>query len=233
MSDTIRLYTRETIKTGRYAMIGAEPVMARRVWFVLHGYAQLASGILRPFQHIVPDDTCVVAPEGLSRFYRDMPRPDGSHLQQVGATWMTRESREDDIADAVRWLQNVHDTVMSEAQQATAVGVLAFSQGVATSTRWLAAGHVRPHHWVPWAGGLATDIDHGRLRRQLERTKVTLVTGDVDPFVSPEALQLSLTRLQSWQPTATVQRFAGEHRLDSATLSALLHGLGADTEMSS
>lgn len=227
MADTIRLYSRDTVKTGRYAMIGAEPVTAQRVWFVLHGYGQLAPDILRPFDGVVPADTCVVAPEGLSRFYRDMPRPDGSHLQRVGATWMTREAREDDITDAVRWLQDVHDAVMAEAQQVTATGVLAFSQGVATATRWLAAGHVQPQQWVVWAGGLATDIDHERLRKQLAHTQVTLVAGNADPFVSEEALQLSLDRLRSWQPTAVAQRFVGEHRLDGSVLATLLAGLRA------
>jgi predicted esterase len=229
VSEAIRLYSRETVKTGRYAVIGAELATARRVWFVLHGYGQLAADILRPFEGVVPADTCVVAPEGLSRFYRDMPRPDGSHLQRVGATWMTRESREDDITDTVRWLQNVHDTVMAEAQQATAIGVLAFSQGVATATRWLAAGDVRLQHWVAWAGGLATDIDHERLRGQLTHTRVTLVVGDADPFVSEEALQVALERLQSWQPTASAQRFSGSHRLDASVLGALLDGLGVSS----
>ena len=222
MTSPVRWYSRETIKTGRYAMVGAEPAAARRVWFVLHGYGQLAGDILRPFESVVPEDTCVVAPEGLSRFYRDMPRPDGSHLQRVGATWMTKESREDDIADAVRWLQQVYDDVMANAPQATAVGVLAFSQGVATATRWLAAGSVRVQHWVAWAGGLATDINHERLRRQLAHTQVTLVVGDEDPFIPAPAVQHALERLQTWQEKASIARFAGGHRLDADLLTTIL-----------
>ncbi len=46
--DSIRLHSREPIRTGRYAVIGAGPADARRVWFALHGYGQLATSFVRP-----------------------------------------------------------------------------------------------------------------------------------------------------------------------------------------
>ena len=47
------------------------------------------------------DDLLVVAPEGMHRFYLQ-----GSS-GRVGASWMTKEAREDDIADNLRWLQEL------------------------------------------------------------------------------------------------------------------------------
>lgn len=227
MADTIRLYSRDTVKTGRYAMIGAEPVTAQRVWFVLHGYGQLAPDILRPFDGVVPADTCVVAPEGLSRFYRDMPRPDGSHLQRVGATW-------DDPRGAGRRYHGCRAVVTGRARRGD-------GRGAAGHRYWgacvlagrghrdtMAGGGSCPTAAVGGVGGgLATDIDHERLRKQLAHTQVTLVAGNADPFVSEEALQLSLDRLRSWQPTAVAQCFVGEHRLDGSVLATLLAGLRA------
>ncbi|MFY7923741.1 MAG: esterase, partial [Gemmatimonas sp.] len=64
----IRIHTRPTVRTARYSVLGTEPAEAQRVWFVLHGYGQLAPRFLRHFAGAVPPDTCVVAPEGLSRF---------------------------------------------------------------------------------------------------------------------------------------------------------------------
>lgn len=223
----VRLVSRETVKTGRYALLGADLTRARRVWFALHGYGQLASRFIRHFQGSIPDDTCIVAPEGLSRFYRAMPSADGSHLQQVGATWMTREERDDDIADTLRWLYAVSDDVLAMTDGEVPVGVLAFSQGVATATRWISSAFVHPATLVVWAGSLAADVDDASMQRALQGTDVVLVTGDDDPFVDDVAREATLQRLQHWQPSARSVQYAGGHRLEADTLRMLLHGLGA------
>jgi predicted esterase len=224
MTPSIRLHTRATVRTGRYAVIGAEPAEARRVWIALHGYGQLAPRFLRPFDGVVPADTCVVAPEGLSRFYREMPKVDGSHLQKTGATWMTREQREDDIADTMRWLDVLYDDIVGP-RELEAFGVLGFSQGVATATRWLASRHLRPDAFVVWAGELAKDVDRSRLTSHLAQTAVTLVAGERDQFVSAESRAHALAEIRAWHPAARGVTFDGEHHLDAAVLRDLLHDL--------
>lgn len=226
IGSSIRFVTRETVKTGRYALLGAELPKARRLWFVLHGYGQLASRFLRHFDGCVPPDTCIVAPEGLSRFYRDMPSGDGSHLQHVGATWMTREGRDDDIADTLRWLYGVYDDVLGMTADRPQVGVLAFSQGVATATRWISSSFVHPHAFVAWAGSVATDVDDASMQDALQYTDVVLVTGDNDQFIIEASREAMLERLRGWQPRARGVQYAGGHRLDTDTLRGLLHGLG-------
>jgi predicted esterase len=230
--NAIRLCTRETVRTGRYALVGAEPAHARRLWFALHGYGQLASRFVRPFTDAVPADTCVVAPEGLSRFYREMPRPDGGHLTQVGATWMTREGREEEMADAERWLSAVHDDLLPVAPQGAAVGVLAFSQGVATAIRWIASGGVRPQALVVWAGGLPDDVEDASMTQALERCDVVLVNGTQDPFVQADAHAAALARLRRWQPQARAVSFEGDHRLHRDTLAALLRDFSHEAHRS-
>jgi predicted esterase len=224
MSDAIRLATQSTVRTGRYALIGADPASARRIWFVLHGYGQLAARFLRPFDGLVPADTCVVAPEGLNRFYRELPKTDGSHLQKVGATWMTKEAREDDIADTLRWLDTVHATVIG-TRAVEAVGVLGFSQGVATATRWIASGVVRPSAFVVWAGALATDVPQQALRDRLRTVDVTFIAGDHDPFLTEESRPQALAALRNIQSAAREVTFHGDHTLDPLTLGPLLAGL--------
>lgn len=223
----IRVVARETVKTGRYALLGSELSRARRVWFVLHGYGQLATRFLRHFDGCVPSDTCIVAPEGLSRFYRDMPGGDGNHLQHVGATWMTREGRDDDIADTLRWLYGVYDDVLAMTTERPQVGVLAFSQGVATATRWISSSFVHPRTFVAWAGSLATDVDDESMQDALQHTDVVLVAGDEDQFIDEATREATLERLRAWQPRARGVQYAGGHRLEADTLRGLLHGLGA------
>jgi len=221
----VRIVQRETIRTGRYAMAGADADTARRIWFVLHGYGQLAPRFLRPFLEVIPPDTCVIAPEGLSRFYREMPQSDGRHLQRVGATWMTRESRDTDIADAVRWLDGVHGDVLDSRKpgiDAPACGVLAFSQGVATAMRWVASGTVRPACFVAWAGGLADDVQQETFREKVAGIDVVLVAGDMDEFASESARATVKVAMSRYHPAPRDILFAGAHHLDPGVLKMLL-----------
>ncbi len=229
MSDQgVRVVERETTRTGRYAMAGADARTARRIWFVLHGYGQLAPRFIRPFLEVMPPDTCVVAPEGLSRFYREMPQSNGSHLQRVGATWMTRESRETEIADAIRWLDHVHGDVMDSrpsGERPAACGVLAFSQGVATAMRWVASGTVWPDCFVCWAGGLASDVQQELFITKLAGAEVVLVAGDMDEFASETARATVKAEMSRYHPSAREVVFAGAHHLDPGVLQMLLDEL--------
>lgn len=228
--STIRLFTRETTRSARYAAIGADPESASRIWFALHGYGQLAARFLRPFDGVVPADTCVIAPEGLSRFYLEAPRADGGHMQRIGASWLTREARELEIVDAMSWLDQVHDEVVSAATRATGtapwVGVLGFSQGVATAMRWIASGHVMPSHVVAWAGGLAHDVDVSALRAKLAHAELTLVSGDEDPFATPDARERILVGARDVHASPREISFAGKHQLDTSVLRTLLSARG-------
>ncbi len=222
--------TLATTRTARYAMAGSAADTAQRWWMGLHGYGQTAASFLKPVAAVVPVNTLCVAAEGLNRFYREMPRPDGSHLQRVGATWMTRENREDDIADTVAWLSRLHGQVQAELPRgaATPFGVLAFSQGVATALRWLAHARVSPRMLVLWAGGLPHDVDAGVLRGILHRTRVVVVTGTRDAFVTDARVHEMQETLRAWQLEAEWQTFDGEHHLDAPLLGALLEELPHD-----
>lgn len=228
-ASTVRLRERQTRRTARYALVGAEPASARRVWIVLHGYGMLASRFVRPFEGIVPADTCVVAPEALSRFYIEMPRPDGGHLQKVGATWLTRESRDSEIADAHAWLDLVHDEVVRESTSsqgvAPTVAVLAFSQGVATAMRWIAEGRVSPTRFVAWAGGVAQDVDRAAFERQMRGVEMMLVAGDTDQFATEVNRAGIMAALAAMDVPHQSLSFHGGHHLDTPLLATLLDSL--------
>ncbi len=221
----------QTVRTARYAVVGEDPATASRYWIVLHGYGQLAPRFLRAGENIVPSDTCVIAPEGLSRFYLAAPTSDGSHLDRVGATWMTRESRETDIEDAISWLESVyHDVIESNRKsvQPPIVGVLAFSQGVATAMRWIANGGVKPRTFVVWAGGLASDVQEDRMTEGLRDTQVWLIAGDRDRFASLDMRATVLETLRGYDVDTQEVMFSGDHHLDAGVLTMLLNGLRRD-----
>src|SRR5947199_8460531 len=92
-----------TARSARYFTVGS-PEGAAEVWFVCHGYGQLAARFLERLRPIEAKRRCIVAPEGLSRFYLTETATE----RRVGASWMTREDRLHEIDDYVRYLDALY-----------------------------------------------------------------------------------------------------------------------------
>src|SRR5215831_7445873 len=134
-------------RTARYFAIGGSGGAGdaanelRELWIVLHGYGQLAARFLEPFAPLAGPWRRIVAPEGLSRFYLDRSRVGVNTQAGVGATWMTREDRDHEIADQITYLDALLDRLLTDAPSPDVrLCVLGFSQGVATVCRWLVRG---------------------------------------------------------------------------------------------
>ena len=117
-------------------------VALRGTLYVLHGYGQLPAFFIRKFQAQVNAGWRVVAPEGAHRFY--LKGTDG----RVGASWMTREARLDDIEDQTHFLDALRAQLDAESNTGSGAGLrvlLGFSQGASTALRWAhSARAVRP-----------------------------------------------------------------------------------------
>jgi predicted esterase len=143
----------------------------------------------------------------------------GADARRVGATWMTREDREAEIADYVAYLDTVFSVVRGELPSSgVRTHALGFSQGVATVVRWLALGDARVDALTLWAGGLPHDLDLGAAAPRLATTRVTLVAGDADRLLSAETVDAASARLREAGIAHELVRFAGGHRLDDAVL---------------
>jgi predicted esterase len=214
-----RVQTRRltTTRTARYHVAGALAGPRPELWFALHGYGQLAADLIRAFEPALPPGRLVVAPEGLSRFYL---RGTGG---RVGASWMTREEREEEIADQIAYLDRLHAVLAPEARAAGAViGLFGFSQGTPAAARWAVLGDARPARLVLWAGGFPPDLDQGRARAALAGVRVELVRGDGDPNHHRERVEEEAARLREVGVEPALVRFAGGHELEPATLQRLL-----------
>lgn len=193
-------------RTARYFTLGPAAATAREVWIVLHGYGQLAARFLRAFAPLDDGARCIVAPEGLSRFYAEAGRND-----KIGASWMTREDRLAEIDDYVRYLDALYVEVMGGA--AVPVTVLGFSQGTATAARWLAQGNVRAGRLILWGGEVPPDLDLAAARQRWEKTDVTLVVGSEDPYITPKVLSRDEQRLREHGISFRVEGFEGGHEI--------------------
>lgn len=209
-----------TMRTARCVVRGPEDLSSvRSLWMPLHGYGQLAAGIATGIGAIDDGTRLIVAPEGLSRFY--YAPPGESHREApVGASWMTRAQREEEIADYLEWLQLAHDHFMSSLPAPVPLTILGFSQGTATASRWVASGAVRPVALIIWGSGIAPELDLGP-DSPLRRTRVTLVHGTKDRLVSRDKVDAERARLDGAGFPYEYLEFDGGHRLDDDTLRRL------------
>lgn len=188
------------------------------MWVVCHGYGQLAKYFIRHFQGLEDEQTVILAPEGLSKFYLE------GFSGRVGATWMTKEERLLEIDDYVAFLNLVWELIKKEAPNAK-LTVLGFSQGAVTVCRWLAASAVPCEKLILWAGAFPEDIEHNGLSAKLSHTAVYMVYGRQDPFITEERLQTQLDILHSQNIRPVLVPFEGKHTLNKDILAKLKDGL--------
>src|SRR5213083_2676659 len=173
-------------RTARYFTLG-HLRDATELWFVCHGYGHLASRFLERFRPLETQRRCIVAPEGLSRFYLSEHPTE----RRVGASWMTREDRLAEIEDYVRYLDAVYADVCGVLDRAqVTVHALGFSQGVATVSRWAAMGKAKIDRLILWGGEFPPDLDLtlGTVVTRLSAARLTLVYGRADEFITPKSL---------------------------------------------
>ena len=198
-----------TSRSARYYTLGS-PEHAADLWFVCHGYGQLASRFLERFRPIEAERRCIVAPEGLSRFYLT----ESPTERRVGASWMTREDRLREIDDYVRYLDGVYAEVAPRNARVTALG---FSQGTATVCRWAGLGSSRIDRLIVWGGEVPPDLELKRLRVP----SLTLVYGTKDEFFTPKIIAVTESRLREHRIPYELVPFEGGHEIDEATLRRL------------
>ncbi len=203
-------------RTARYHVLGTLEA-SPEIWIAIHGYGQLARYFLNNFKGL-EEGRCIVAPEGLSRFYLD-----AGHAR-VGATWMTREDRLHEIDDHVAYLDELCDELSKQAMPGARICALGFSQGVATLMRWAVLGRTDLSRIVLWGGSLPPDLDGERLKARLSNAAVHLVHGNGDDLVPMEAMHDGAQLLRRHGVKCTTDTFDGGHELDSIALSEALTG---------
>ena len=202
--------------TARYFTLGTPSLETRQVWFVCHGYGQLADRFLNDFAVLDDPQRYVVAPEGLSRYYTNHAR------REVGASWMTREDRLVDIANYVRYLDALYDHVLGTIRRTqVAVTVLGYSQGAATAARWISHGRAIADRLVLWGELLPPDLDLDSAWGKLEDARLTFVVGREDVYVDEARLAESEALLLDRDIPFETVRYDGGHRIDPVILRSL------------
>ena len=202
-------------KSARFSSLGNRSGDIKELWFVLHGYGQLAGEFIKEFEPIQEDARFIVAPEALSRFYvkRDPLR--------VGASWMTRECREQEINDYLAYLNQVALFVYDMLDRRIPATVLGFSQGATTASRWVTLGRFPAKKLILWGGDIAQDLNLAEHGSVLNQMSPTIVVGDKDHYINQERLKKEEERLQANQISYELITFQGGHTLDPHVLRTI------------
>lgn len=206
----------EVPRTARYHVLAGAGVTGD-VWFLLHGYGQLAGQFLDSLAALARPARMLVAPEALSRFY--LKRGTG----EIGASWMTREERAEEIRDTVRYLDLVRERVLAEHALArdARLHAFGFSQGGAAAARWAVLGDAPLARVILWGCPFPPDLDLARHAERARRLRWCFVLGDADSTIDRGSWESGVVRLRDAGIEPEVHRFAGGHELEPATLARL------------
>jgi predicted esterase len=141
------------------------------ILIALHGYGQLAQYFYRKFSFL-SDNWGVIIPEGPHRFYLE-----GS-AGRVGASWMTKEWRIQDIADNIAYLQQLIEKIRAAYPKAK-LHLLGFSQGGATAARFYQQYPELFSQLILWASVFPPDIEKQSFPKG---KKLDFVLGKQDPY---------------------------------------------------
>ncbi|MGI8619678.1 MAG: alpha/beta hydrolase [Gemmatimonadaceae bacterium] len=229
MTDDSRARSHEITvpRTARYAALGGSTSPVEEIWLACHGYGQLASRFIRRFDVIDDGSRLIVAPEALSRFYISGASGPHSDDVKVGASWMTREGRDAEIADQVTYLDLVwaRECAGLESPGVRFVG-FGFSQGAAAVCRWAARTSTPPDHLILWGSGVPVELLEGEGREGLARSSMTIVLGARDPIADGDRVAEHRKQLDVAGLSYRLVMYDGGHEIDGPLLAELAAGLG-------
>ncbi|MGE5357614.1 MAG: alpha/beta hydrolase [Bacteroidales bacterium] len=159
-----------TTTHGRYLVSAPSRPGPHPLLVGFHGYGENAERHLDQLRRIPAADAWrLVAVQGLHRFYT-------GKMEDIAASWMTRQDREQAIEDNLAYVNAVVHAVTDE--HATSALVFAgFSQGVAMAYRAAAFGDRRADGVVALGGDLPPDV-RDRAAARLPPVLIGRGTGD-------------------------------------------------------
>lgn len=205
----------KTQRTARCFSLGTLNEQTKKVWIVLHGYGFHANYFLKKFEPIASTDTYIVAPEGLSRFYKE------GFSGKVGASWMTKEDRLAEIEDYIAYLNNLYTHIFNQVERSKVTLItLGFSQGGATLVRWLNNRKARTDRLVLWGTKIPNDFNFEKDKDLFYKTPCYGMIGKQDEFLSYINMDEYQILLDKYQLNFNYHWYKGGHDI---VPKALLH----------
>ena len=211
-------------RTAHYYTIGQPGPKVKYLIIACHGYGQLAQFFIRKFDVLAREDTLIVAPEGLSRFYWQ------NGAGKVVASWMTKEDRLSEITDYANYLEQLHQQYLELLAPDVKTILFGFSQGCATVVRWPMTHFPAFDTLVLWGGMIPEDLDYKPYKDYWGKKKIHVVYGSEDQFITAERVAFHQQLLAEQQLIAEETVFNGAHVVDRDALVQLFEKIRRDEE---
>ena len=194
-------------KTAQYYTLG-NLQKPKTIWFVLHGYGYSAEYFIKKFEPILNEDTLVVAPEGLSKFYLNGVNG------RVGASWMTKIDREEEINDYINYLNQLYHSIVKDDSHIK-INIVGFSQGGATASRWVANRKVKCDNFILWASFFPEDM---KIKSVPNNTNAFVLYGDDDEYITEEWAKKHEQIIKASNINCQLRKFKGKHDIPAEML---------------
>lgn len=204
----IQEHSLQVSRTARYYTLGAIGTSIKYCWIACHGYGQLAKHFIRKFDAVAREDTLIIAPEGLSRFYWNGLSGD------VKASWMTKEARLDEIDDYANYLSQLYNHFVPSLAPDVRVILFGFSQGCATQMRWIMRDFPNFHQLILWAGTIPEDIDYKPRLSFFQDKDIHFIYGNQDQFLTPDRMDFYRGEIDKTGLSLQEHSFEGRHVVD-------------------
>ena len=204
-------------KKARYFQLGNPGNDTSIVWVVLHGYGMLSEFFIQKFKKLETKNTLIIAPEALNRFYID------TNYGRVGASWMTKDERQDDIKENIKYLNSLMDQIIKEiGHNRFKINVLGFSQGGATACRWVFKSGLKFENLIMWAGDIPKDTLTEDNRLKWSDMNTHLVMGKKDELINEEMKAKFLKLVTDYKLDYKLTLYDGDHRIYPDVLMDLI-----------
>ena len=195
-------------KRARYFQIGEANSSIKKVWMVFHGYAMLSEFFIKKFEILNDGETLIIAPEALNRFYIT------ENFSRVGASWMTKLERENDIIENNQYIESLFQKVAKDIGHSNfQLNVLGFSQGSATACRWIFFGNNKVNNFIVWAGDIPKDSLTEENRSKWNSLNIFLVFGTKDPLITTDLSLKFQKRISEYKLNFDLVEYDGDHRI--------------------
>ena len=207
-------------KTGKYSQIGKCSKKINNVWIVLHGYGMLSEYFVKKFECIINETTLVIAPEATNRFYlRD-------NYTRVGASWMTKLDREQEISDNILFLDKLFSIIKKEiGHDNFKLNTLGFSQGGPALVRWLMSNKLNTNSLILWGSDIPKDSLVTENKSRWNSINLKIVIGKNDEYINEEKKQEFVGVVKSYGLKYELIEYEGSHKIIEEELKKIANSL--------
>lgn len=164
-----------------------------------HGYTENADIQMTRLEDIAGDsDWTLVSVQGLHRFYR-------GRTPDISASWMTRQNREQMIADNIAYADRVFEAIPRAGAKVVTIG---FSQGVAMAFRAAVRGRHHADAIVAIGGDVPPEL---RSDAAIEFPPMLLARGETDDWYTASKLADDVYTLNARGIAPAVAVYPGGH----------------------